>query len=73
VRNTADFKGGKLIAARSQSVSGISAVNPLVAFYEIHGRKGQVVFFCFAPDTIRDKYVYFLEQEGSSRNLIFTV
>jgi hypothetical protein len=42
------------IAVRSQSISGVSAFNPLVAFYDIHGRKGEVLFFCFAPDTPRD-------------------
>jgi hypothetical protein len=31
------------------SLSQISAVNPLVAFYDIHGRKREVLFF-FAPD-----------------------
>jgi hypothetical protein len=33
---------------------GVSAVNPLVAFYDIRGRKGEVLFFCSVPDTIRD-------------------
>jgi hypothetical protein len=33
MRNTADVTGGKPIAARSQSISGVSAINPLVAFY----------------------------------------
>jgi hypothetical protein len=36
------------------SLSGVSAVNPLVAFYDIHGRKKQVLFFYFVPDTTRD-------------------
>jgi hypothetical protein len=30
-----------------------SAINPLVAFYD--GRKRQVLFFYFVPDTIRDQ------------------
>jgi hypothetical protein len=36
------------------SISGGEAFNPLVAFYDIHGRKGEVLFFCFVPDTKRD-------------------
>jgi hypothetical protein len=46
MRNTADavfliaaHAGGKLIAVLLHSVSGVSAINPLVAFYDIHGRK----------------------------------
>jgi hypothetical protein len=41
VRNTADMTGGKPIAVRLQSISGASAFNPLVGFYNIHGRKGE--------------------------------
>jgi hypothetical protein len=36
-------------------ISGISAINPLVAFYDIHGGKREVLFFYFVPDTTRDK------------------
>jgi hypothetical protein len=39
--NTADVvvsPGGKLIAVWSQSISGVNAINPLVAFYYIHWR-----------------------------------
>jgi hypothetical protein len=36
VKNTADVTGGKPIAVL-QSISGVSAINPLVAFYDIHG------------------------------------
>jgi hypothetical protein len=28
-----------------QSISGVSAINPLVAFYDIHGGKREVLFF----------------------------
>jgi hypothetical protein len=31
--------GVKPIAVWSQSISGVSKINPLVAFYDIHGRK----------------------------------
>jgi hypothetical protein len=37
--NTADVTGGKPIAVLLQSISGVSAINPLVAFYDIHGGK----------------------------------
>jgi hypothetical protein len=37
MRNIADVTGGKPIAVWSQSIAGVSAVNPLVAFYDIHG------------------------------------
>jgi hypothetical protein len=29
-------------------------MNPLVAFYYIHGGKREVLFFYFVPDTTRD-------------------
>jgi hypothetical protein len=37
-----------------QSISGVSAINPLVVFYDIHGGKREVLFFYFVPDTTRD-------------------
>jgi hypothetical protein len=52
--NTADVTGGKPIAVWSQSISGVNAINPLVAFYDIHGRKREVLFIYFVPDTTRD-------------------
>jgi hypothetical protein len=45
---------GKPIAVLLQSLSGVSAINPLVAFYDIHGGKREVLFFYFVPDTTRD-------------------
>jgi hypothetical protein len=56
--NTADVTGGKPIAVLFQSISGVSTINPLVAFYEIHGVKRQVLFFYFVPDTTRDIHRY---------------
>jgi hypothetical protein len=47
LRNTADVTGGKFI-------SSVSVINPLVAFFDIHGRKGEVIVFCFVPDTTLD-------------------
>jgi hypothetical protein len=52
MRNTADVKSGKTIAFSLQSKPGKAAINPLVAFYDIHGRKRVVLFFYFVPDNI---------------------
>jgi hypothetical protein len=49
--------GCKPIAILLQSISGVSSINPIVAFYDIHERKRVVLFFYFVPDTTRD---YFL-------------
>jgi hypothetical protein len=59
MRNTADVTGGKPIAVLLQSISGISAINPLVAFYDIRGGNIEVLFFYFVPDTSR--YCHFLD------------
>jgi hypothetical protein len=48
MRNTVDVTGGKPIAVLLQSISGVSAINPLVAFYDIHGGKREVLFFYLA-------------------------
>jgi hypothetical protein len=55
MKNTSDVIGGKPIAVLLQSISGVRAMNPLVAFYDIHGGKREVLFFYFVPDTTRDK------------------
>jgi hypothetical protein len=49
-----DVTGDKPIAVLLQSISGVSAINPLVAFYDIHVGKREVLFFYFVPDTTRD-------------------
>jgi hypothetical protein len=54
MRITADVTGGKPIAVLLQSISDVSAINPLVAFYDIHGRKREVLFIYFISDTTRD-------------------
>jgi hypothetical protein len=51
---TADLIGGRPIAILLQSISDVSAINPLVAFYDIHGGKREVLLFYFVPDTTRD-------------------
>jgi hypothetical protein len=46
MKNTVDVKGGKPIALL-QSISGVSAINSLVAFYDIHGgKRGAILLFC---------------------------
>jgi hypothetical protein len=59
MRITPDVTGDKPFAALLQSISGVSAINPLVAFYDIHGGKREVLFFYFVPDTTRDIYILF--------------
>jgi hypothetical protein len=54
MRNTAEVTGGKPITVLLQSISGVSAINPSVAFFDIHGGKREVLFFYFVPDTTRD-------------------
>jgi hypothetical protein len=54
MRNTEDVTGGKPIAVLLQFISGVSANNPLVAFYDIHGGNIEVLFFYFVPDITRD-------------------
>jgi hypothetical protein len=56
MRNTADVTGGRPIAVLLQSISGVSAINPLVAFDGIHGGKREVLFFYFVKDTTRNMY-----------------
>jgi hypothetical protein len=57
IRNTADVTGGKPIAVCSQSISGVSAVNLLVAFPDIHVRKVEVILFWYFPDTTHGTYI----------------
>jgi hypothetical protein len=48
--------GGKPIAAvYSHFISSVSAVNPLIAFYDIPVRKGEELFFFSVPDTTQGK------------------
>jgi hypothetical protein len=49
-----DVTGGKPIAVWSQSILDVNAINPLVAFYDIHGWKREVILFYFVADTTRD-------------------
>jgi hypothetical protein len=54
MRNTADVTGGEPIAVLMQSISAVSAINPLVAFYDTHRERREELFFYFVPDTTRD-------------------
>jgi hypothetical protein len=56
MKNTVDVTGGKPIAVILHYISDGSAINPLVAFYDIHGGKREQLFFYFVPDTTRDIY-----------------
>jgi hypothetical protein len=49
-----DVIGDKPIAVLLQSFSGVSAINPLVVFDDIHGGKREMLFFYFVPDTTRE-------------------
>jgi hypothetical protein len=57
MRNTADVAGGKPITVLLQSILGVSVINPIVAFYDIHGGKREVLFFYFVPDTTRELFL----------------
>jgi hypothetical protein len=52
MNNTADVSGGKPIVVWSQSisVSGVNAIYPIVAYYDTHGRKRDVLFFYYFDD-----------------------
>jgi hypothetical protein len=54
MRITADVTGGNPIAALLQSISCVSAINSLVAFYDTNGGKREVLFIYFVPNTTRD-------------------
>jgi hypothetical protein len=54
MKNSADVTDGKPIAVLLQSISGVGAVNPFVAFYDTHVGKRLVLFFYFVPETTRD-------------------
>jgi hypothetical protein len=50
--NTADVTGGKPIVVLLQSIVDINSV---VAFYDIHRGKREMLLFYFGPDTTRDQ------------------
>jgi hypothetical protein len=56
LRDTPTFYQNDLAMKNTADVTYLTwnADNPLVAFYDIHGRKREVLFFSFVPDTTRD-------------------
>jgi hypothetical protein len=56
MRNTADMTGGKHIVC-SQSISGVSTVNPLVAFHDMHGKMEDISIKIF--DRVRNRIFVF--------------
>jgi hypothetical protein len=52
MKNAADVTGGNPIVVLLP-ISGVSA-DLLVAFYDIHGGKREVLFFYLVPNTTRD-------------------
>jgi hypothetical protein len=58
VKNTADVAGGKPIAVLLQSLSGVSAIYPLVAFYDIHRKKREVLLFCPGHHTNKTRHTH---------------
>jgi hypothetical protein len=71
MRNTADVTRGKPIAVLLQSISGVSAINPLVAFYNIYGGKREVLFFYFVPDTPQ-VFIIIVKLYGSILSMTFS-
>jgi hypothetical protein len=73
MRNTADVTGGKPIAVLLQSISGVSAVNLLVVFHDIHRRKRELLFFYFVSDTTRDSLItqYAMGKISSVRDIAY--
>jgi hypothetical protein len=52
ILNTADVTGGKPIAVLLPSISAVSAINPLVAFYYIHGGKRDILLFILSRGVV---------------------
>jgi hypothetical protein len=44
----------EILQAGGNSDRSPSGVNPIAAFYGIHGRKGKVLFLCSVSNTIQD-------------------
>jgi hypothetical protein len=57
--NTADTIGDKPSATCSQSISDVSAVGPLVAFYDITGRKTELLIYSSVPDITLSPITFF--------------
>jgi hypothetical protein len=73
MKNTADVTGGKPIAVLLQSISVVSAINPLDTSYDIHGGKREVLFFYFVPDTTRDLYMFIYINNIILKHLLYLI
>jgi hypothetical protein len=64
-------RGGHPIAVWSQSISGVSAINPLVAFYDVHGRKRGVQ----TDENYNNKILYSRQNkiQTSAENIIILI
>jgi hypothetical protein len=71
MRNT-DLKGGKFVAIRSQSISVVSAVNPLVFFNSIHGSKGEVLFFVLSHLILITTFTYLVKMSMQNATKVKT-
>jgi hypothetical protein len=60
-------RGGKPNAVLLQFISGVSAINPIVAFYDIHGGKKKVLFFYFVPKLIINLNPFYLSSQFQSK------
>jgi hypothetical protein len=60
MKNTADVTGGKPIAVLLQSISGVSAINPLVAFFDIYGGKRGAILLFFPGHRKRQNEIHFI-------------
>jgi hypothetical protein len=69
MKNSTDVTGGKPIAVLLESISGVSAINTLVAFYDIPGGKRAVQFFYFVSDTTRDKKNMYIANRKKTRSV----
>jgi hypothetical protein len=58
MKTTTDITGGKPIAV-------FIILRHLVAFYDIHGGKREVLFFYFVPDTTRDLLMITINNKGA--------
>jgi lipase chaperone LimK len=70
VKITADVTSGKPIAFWSQSISGVGAVNALVAFYDIHEKNRELFFYFVSAPHETNKfwtYPFLIKSVGRSK------
>jgi hypothetical protein len=57
-------KVGTAYMVTTRLISGVSAINPLVDFYDIHGRKREVLFLYFVRLIIIKTYMLWILDNG---------